>query len=66
VRRLIDALRMAPAFEAKGAAAHRGEMLAGASGRVIEVGAGTGLNCAPRRRAPRAATVNVYEFSAGR
>jgi ubiquinone/menaquinone biosynthesis C-methylase UbiE len=36
--------RMAPAFEAKGAAEHRDEMLAGVTGRVIEVGAGTGLN----------------------
>src|SRR5438067_4373558 len=36
--------RMAVQFEAKGGAEHRGEMLAGASGRVIEVGAGTGLN----------------------
>lgn len=36
--------RMASAFEAKGAAAHRDELLADLSGRVIEVGAGTGLN----------------------
>src|SRR2546421_7550363 len=36
--------RMADQFEAKGGAEHRAEMLAGASGRVIEVGAGTGLN----------------------
>jgi ubiquinone/menaquinone biosynthesis C-methylase UbiE len=36
--------RMAPAFEAKGAAEHRAELLADLSGRVIEVGAGTGLN----------------------
>jgi ubiquinone/menaquinone biosynthesis C-methylase UbiE len=36
--------RMAVQFEAKGGAEHRGEMLAGATGRVIEVGAGTGLN----------------------
>ena len=36
--------RMASAFEAKGAAEHRAELLAGLSGRVIEVGAGTGLN----------------------
>jgi hypothetical protein len=36
--------RMAPAFEAKGAAEHRTELLAGLVGRVIEVGAGTGLN----------------------
>jgi ubiquinone/menaquinone biosynthesis C-methylase UbiE len=36
--------RMAPAFEAKGGAAHRDELLAGLTGRVVEVGAGTGLN----------------------
>ena len=36
--------RMADQFEAKGGADHRREMLAGVSGRVIEVGAGTGLN----------------------
>ena len=36
--------RMAVQFEAKGGAEHRSEMLAGAAGRVIEVGAGTGLN----------------------
>src|SRR5205823_11803731 len=36
--------RMAVQFEAKGGAENRGEMLAGVSGRVIEVGAGTGLN----------------------
>src|SRR6266545_2017190 len=36
--------RMAPAFEAKGGAAHRDELLASLTGRVVEVGAGTGLN----------------------
>jgi ubiquinone/menaquinone biosynthesis C-methylase UbiE len=36
--------RMAPTFEAKGAAEHRDELLAGLTGRIIEVGAGTGLN----------------------
>jgi ubiquinone/menaquinone biosynthesis C-methylase UbiE len=36
--------RMAPAFDAKGGAAHRDEMLVGLAGRVVEVGAGTGLN----------------------
>jgi ubiquinone/menaquinone biosynthesis C-methylase UbiE len=36
--------RAAPQFEAKGAAEHRRELLAGLSGRIIEVGAGTGLN----------------------
>jgi len=36
--------RMASEFEAKGAAVHRDELLAGLSGRVIEIGAGTGLN----------------------
>jgi len=36
--------RMAPAFEAKGSAAHRDELLAGLAVRVVEVGAGTGLN----------------------
>lgn len=35
---------MADAFEAKGNAEHREELLAGLTGRVIEVGAGTGLN----------------------
>ena len=38
--------RMAPAFEAKGSGAHRDETLAGLAGRVIEGGAGTGLNFA--------------------
>jgi len=38
--------RMAPAMEAKGSGAHRHEALVGLSGRVIEVGAGTGLNFA--------------------
>ena len=33
-----------PGVERKGAAAHRAEMLAGLAGRVIEVGAGNGLN----------------------
>ena len=36
--------RMGASFEAKGGAELRDEMLAGAVGRVIEVGAGTGLN----------------------
>jgi ubiquinone/menaquinone biosynthesis C-methylase UbiE len=36
--------RMGAAAEDKGAAEHRDELLAGLSGRVIEVGAGTGLN----------------------
>ncbi|HZA76485.1 MAG TPA: class I SAM-dependent methyltransferase [Acidimicrobiales bacterium] len=36
--------RMAKAFEAKGAAEHRDEALAGIGGRVVEVGAGTGAN----------------------
>jgi SAM-dependent methyltransferase len=36
--------RMADAFEAKGNAEHRRELLAGVAGRVVEVGAGTGLN----------------------
>lgn len=38
--------RMAPAFESKGSGEHRDEMLAGVGGRVVEVGAGTGLNFA--------------------
>jgi ubiquinone/menaquinone biosynthesis C-methylase UbiE len=36
--------RMAAAGEEAGRAGHRAEMLAGLSGKVIEVGAGTGLN----------------------
>jgi SAM-dependent methyltransferase len=36
--------RIAAEAEAKGASEHRDELLAGLSGRVIEVGAGTGLN----------------------
>ncbi len=36
--------RMAADFEAKGAAEHRTETLAGLTGRVVEVGAGTGIN----------------------
>jgi ubiquinone/menaquinone biosynthesis C-methylase UbiE len=36
--------RMANTFEAKGGAEHRREFLASATGQVIEVGAGTGLN----------------------
>jgi ubiquinone/menaquinone biosynthesis C-methylase UbiE len=35
-----------PGVERKGAAGHRAEMLAGIGGRVIEVGAGNGLNFA--------------------
>jgi len=38
--------RMAAKAESKGAAAHRTELLAGLTGRVIEVGAGNGLNFA--------------------
>jgi ubiquinone/menaquinone biosynthesis C-methylase UbiE len=38
--------RIAAEFENKGASEHRDELLAGLSGRVIEVGAGTGLNFA--------------------
>lgn len=37
-------LRIGKAAEAKGAAEHRDELLAGLTGRVIEVGAGNGLN----------------------
>lgn len=36
--------RVSAAGEARGAAAHRDELLAGLAGRVIEVGAGHGLN----------------------
>lgn len=36
--------RMAAEAEGKGASEHRDELLQGVSGRVIEVGAGTGLN----------------------
>ena len=36
--------RMAKAWETKGAAEHRDELLAGGAGRGIEVGAGSGLN----------------------
>ena len=36
--------RLAPRVEEQGAAEHRRELLAGLKGRVIEVGAGTGLN----------------------
>ncbi len=38
--------RISGAAEAKGAAEHRDEMLAGLEGRVVEVGAGNGLNFA--------------------
>lgn len=38
--------RLSASAEAKGAAAHREEMLAGLAGRVVEVGAGNGLNFA--------------------
>ena len=38
--------RVAAAAEAKGGAAHRDELLAGLRGRIIEVGAGNGLNFA--------------------
>lgn len=38
--------RLGGAAEAKGAAEHRDEMLAGLDGRVVEVGAGNGLNFA--------------------
>jgi hypothetical protein len=36
--------RFAVTAEAKGGSAHRDELLAGVSGRLIEVGAGHGLN----------------------
>jgi len=36
--------RMAPAIERQGAAGHRARLLQGVSGRVLEVGAGTGSN----------------------
>ena len=42
--RLYD--RLAPKLEKEGAAEHRRELLAGLEGRVIEVGAGTGINFA--------------------
>lgn len=38
--------RLAPKLEKEGAAEHRRELLAGLEGRVIEVGAGTGINFA--------------------
>ena len=38
--------RLAPRSEAKGTAEHRRALLAGLSGRVVEVGCGTGLNFA--------------------
>lgn len=38
--------RFAPAADRLGAAAHRDELLAGLAGKVIEVGAGSGLNFA--------------------
>jgi len=38
--------RTSPAVERKGQAEHRAEMLAGLEGRVVEVGAGNGLNFA--------------------
>ncbi len=38
--------RFAPMAEESGIAGHRDELLAGLSGRVVELGAGTGLNFA--------------------
>ena len=38
--------RASPGVERKGAAEHRAEMLAGIAGRVLELGAGNGLNFA--------------------
>lgn len=38
--------RLAPVMEERGGAAYRDELLAGASGRVIEIGAGNGMNFA--------------------
>ncbi len=38
--------RVATAMEARGGSSHREELLDGSSGRVIEIGAGTGLNFA--------------------
>ena len=38
--------RLAPMEEKKGAAVHRGELLADLSGRIVEVGAGSGINFA--------------------
>lgn len=37
-------VRIAAAVEVRGAAEHRARLLAGATGRVVEVGAGTGVN----------------------
>jgi len=37
-------LKLSAVCEARGAASHRGKLLSGLSGRVIEVGAGNGLN----------------------
>src|SRR5215212_6453733 len=37
-------IKLAPKAEPKGAADHRDDMLAGISGRVLEMGAGSGLN----------------------
>ena len=42
--------RIAAAAEEAGAAEHRARMLAGLSGRVVEVGAGNGLNFGRARR----------------
>src|SRR3954453_23146403 len=39
-------IKVSPKAEAKGVAAHRDELLAGLSGRVLELGAGNGLNFA--------------------
>ena len=36
--------RMSPGLERAGAAEHRTRLLAGLAGRVVEVGAGNGLN----------------------
>jgi hypothetical protein len=38
--------RVSPAMDAQGAAGHRRVLLAGLAGRVLEVGAGNGLNFA--------------------
>jgi ubiquinone/menaquinone biosynthesis C-methylase UbiE len=38
--------RLSPGVERKGGAEHRAELLAGVAGRVVEVGAGNGLNFA--------------------
>jgi hypothetical protein len=62
--------RLGPAMDAQGAAEHRRALLAGLAGRVLEVGAGNGLNFshlpAGRHRGPRGRARTLPTKAGGR